>query len=77
MEWYSTLPDGKEYGWQAKYIKDIDSLLTAMTDSVQRVCLERPQLAKLTFVISSDLATGTAGNRRLSQRQKYENKSLP
>jgi hypothetical protein len=74
VEWYAPLPDGTEWGWQAKHVEGIDALLTAMTDSVNRVAKERPQLRKLTFAISWNLATGTSGGERKSQRQKYEDK---
>ena len=42
MEWYATLPDGTEWGGQAKHVEGIDALLTAMTDSVNRVANECP-----------------------------------
>ncbi|WP_406048278.1 hypothetical protein [Kribbella sp. NBC_00889] len=77
VEWYATLPDGTEWGWQAKHVKGIDALLTAMTGSVQRVAKERPDLRKLTFVISWNLATSKAPRRGKpikSQREKYEGK---
>jgi hypothetical protein len=77
VEWYATLPDGTVWGWQAKHVKGIDALLTAMTNSVTRVAKERPDLRKLTFVISWNLATGKSdkgGRQRKSQRQKYEDK---
>ncbi|MFH9666430.1 hypothetical protein ACH4LQ_14390 [Streptomyces globisporus] len=74
VEWYATLLDGTEWGWQAKHVDGIGPLLTAMTDSVKRVAKERPQLRKLTFAISWNLATGTLGGERTSQRQKYEAK---
>lgn len=74
VEWYAQLADGTEWGWQAKHVQGIDALLTAMTESVKRVVLERPQLVKLTFVISYNLATSTRGRTRTSQRQKYEAK---
>jgi hypothetical protein len=77
VEWYATLSDGTEWGWQAKHVMGIDALLTAMTDSVKRVVKERPDLRKLTFVISWNLATGKAGKggrQRKSQREKYEDK---
>ncbi len=77
VEWYATMPDGTEWGWQAKHVHGIDTLLTAMTGSVQRVAKERPDLRKLTFVTSWNLATSKAGkNGRVikSQRQKYEDK---
>lgn len=77
VEWYATLADGTEWGWQAKHVKGIDALLTAMTDSVKRVAKERLDLRKLTFVISRNLAAGKAGKggrQRKSQREKYEDK---
>ncbi|MEV4237048.1 hypothetical protein AB0J47_17935 [Nocardia sp. NPDC049737] len=74
VEWYATLPGGGEHGWQAKHVRGIDALLTAMTNSVERVVKERPSLKVLTFVISWNLATSTRGGERKSQRQKYENK---
>jgi len=77
VEWYATLSDGTERGWQAKHVHGIDALLTAMTNSVERVAKERPNLRKLTFVISWNLATskaGKGGRERKSQRKKYEDK---
>uniref|UniRef100_UPI000A605C50 ATP-binding protein n=1 Tax=Nocardia mikamii TaxID=508464 RepID=UPI000A605C50 len=74
VEWYATLPDGTEWGWQAKHVSGIDALLTAMTDSVKRVAKERTDLRKLTFAISWNLSTGTSGGERKSQRQKYLDK---
>ncbi len=74
VEWYVTLADGTEWGWQAKHVHGIDGLLTAMTDSVQRVAKERPNLRKLTFAISWNLGTGTSGRERKSQRKKYDDK---
>ncbi|GAC1381852.1 MAG: hypothetical protein NVSMB48_10750 [Marmoricola sp.] len=74
VEWYATVADGTEWGWQAKHVAGIDSLLTAMTDSVKRVAKERPSLRRLTFAISWNLSTGTRGRARKSQRQKYEDK---
>lgn len=77
VEWYATLQDGTEWGWQAKHVHGIDALLTAMTGSVERVAKERTNLRKLTFVISWNLATGKAGKggrERKPQRQKYDDK---
>lgn len=74
VEWYATLSDGTEWGWQAKHVNGIDALLNAMTDSVKRVAKERPTLRRLTFAISTNLSTGTSGRERKSQRQKYEDK---
>ncbi len=74
VEWYATLPNGDEWGWQAKNVRGIDALLSAMSESVRRVVVERPNLKKLTFVVSWNLGTGTSGNTKTSQRQKYNNK---
>ncbi|MDQ1246645.1 MAG: hypothetical protein QG597_1013, partial [Actinomycetota bacterium] len=74
VEWYASLPDGTEWGWQAKHVDGVDALLTAMTGSVERVAKDRPKLTKLVFVISSNLATGKNRANRKSQRQKYEDK---
>ncbi|MET8941824.1 hypothetical protein ABZX28_33085 [Streptomyces rubiginosohelvolus] len=74
VEWYATLPDGTEHGWQAKHVHGIEALLTAMTDSVERVAKERPGLRKLVFVISWNLATGKNRRERKSQREKYTDK---
>lgn len=74
VEWYAAVGPNQEWGWQAKYIKGIDALLTAMTDSVKRVANERLNLTRLTFVISTNLSTGTEGRQRKSQRQKYDDK---
>src|SRR5215471_11588268 len=39
VEWYVDLPDGTQWGWQAKYyfLENLDDLLDAMTASVRRV----------------------------------------
>lgn len=74
VEWYADLPNGDQWGWQAKNISNIDALLSAMTESARAVAIERPALVRLTFVISVNLTTGTAGRQRKSQRQKYEDK---
>lgn len=72
VEWYARLNDGSEWGWQAKHIHGIDALLTAMKESVRRIAQERPDISRLIFVISLNLATSTRGRTRKSQRQKYE-----
>ncbi|MGH3977312.1 MAG: hypothetical protein ACRDS9_28960, partial [Pseudonocardiaceae bacterium] len=45
-----------------------------MTESVRAVMRDRPKLTKLTFLISSNLATAADHGRRKSQRQKYDDK---
>jgi hypothetical protein len=71
VEWYATLDDGSEWGWQAKHVRDFDQLLGAMRASVQRVVTDRPRTHRLTFVISTNLDEGTQGQRRRSQRDRY------
>jgi hypothetical protein len=51
VEWYALTRENAQWGWQAKYIFDIDSLLSAMTVTVRRVVKERPELVRLTFCI--------------------------
>jgi len=74
VEWYTNTADGKQWGWQAKYIYDIDALLGAMTKTVRRVVKERSQLTKLIFCIPWNLPAGTSGRERTSARQKYDAK---
>lgn len=74
VEWYATLADGTEWGWQAKHVHDVDSLLDGMTESVRAVVRDRPNVTRLTFLISSNLDTAIGRGRRKSQRQKYEEK---
>ena len=40
---------GTNGGWQAKYIFETDTLLSAMRTSVKAVAAKRPQLTRLTF----------------------------
>ena len=72
VEWYVDLSDRTQWGWQAKYIDDIDTLLKAMDKTVERIVRDRPALTRLTFCIPTNLSAGTAGRTRQSQRQKYE-----
>lgn len=72
VEWYVRASDSTQWGWQAKYIYETDTLLSAMTVTVKRVTKERPDLTKLTFCIPYNLPAGTAGGQRKSARQRYE-----
>jgi hypothetical protein len=74
VEWNALTRENAQWGWQAKYIFDIGSLLSAMTVTVRRVVKERPELVRLTFCIPWNLPAGTSGRQRVSARQKYENK---
>ena len=73
LDWYATDDKGEIHGWQAKYIFDIDSLLTSMTDSLRTVVTKRPKVKKLTFVIPWNLPDGRSP-RGKSARQKFINK---
>ena len=53
VEWYATLSDGTEWGWQAKHVHGIDALLTAMTGSVGRVAMWRSSGSRIRFPCSS------------------------
>ena len=74
VEWYALRPNGEQWGWQAKYIDNIDCLLSAMTATVKRVVAERPTLTKLTFCIPWNLSAGTAGGKQKPAGQKYNEK---
>jgi hypothetical protein len=73
VEWYARTSDGGEWGWQAKYIEDIDSLLKGMTKTVERITKERPHLTRLTFCIPVNLSAGTAGGRQTPGYTRYSN----
>lgn len=74
VEWYATASDGTEVGWQAKNVSGIDSLLTAMTKSVNAIVRDRPKVEKVVFLISWNLNTAVQGGAIKSQRQKYDDK---
>ena len=74
VEWYVELADGTQWGWQAKFMFDIENLLTAMETTVRRIVAERPTLRRLTFCIPMNLPAGSSGGRRLSARTKYDRK---
>jgi hypothetical protein len=74
VEWYATASDGTEVGWQAKNVRGIDALLTAMTKSVNAIVRDRPKAKKVVFLISWNLNTAVQGGAVKSQRQKYDDK---
>ena len=74
LEWYVTLPDGEQWGWQVKYSKNIDSLLGNMKRSLETVVSKRPKCRKLTFCIPFDLPDGSAPDERKSARQKFDDR---
>ena len=75
LDWYATNTEGEVHGWQAKYIFDIDTLLSKMTDSVRTIIVKRPDVTKITFVIPWNLPDGQPGKGK-SARQKYNDKVI-
>ena len=75
-EWYITFPDGVQWGWQAKYIFDIDNLLKAMEQSLTTVVQKRPMCRQLTFCIPFDLPAAPGKGQWKSARQKFEDRKV-
>lgn len=75
LDWYATNTEGEVHGWQAKYIFDIDNLLSKMTDSVRTIIAKRPNVTKVTFVIPWNLPDGQPSTGK-SARQKYNDKVI-
>lgn len=74
LEWYVRHRNGVEWGWQAKYSFEIDTLLKLMEKSLKTVVAKRPNCRKLTFCIPFDLPDAPGGNERKSARQKFEDR---
>ena len=72
LEWYLTFRNGFQWGWQAKFIFKIDTLLQHLKNSLKTVVRKRPKCRKLTFCIPFDLPDDPGENERKSARQKYE-----
>ena len=74
LEWYVTLRNGTQWGWQAKYTFDIDKALPLMERSLKTVIRERPKCRKLTFCVPFDLPDAPSEGARKSARQKFEDR---
>ena len=74
VEWYVTLPDGTQRGWQAKFTFEIDKLLRLMEKSLKTVVEKRPECVQLTFCIPFDLPDAPGNGQRKSARQKFEDR---
>jgi hypothetical protein len=76
LEWYVAFPDGRQWGWQAKYTDDVDGLIGQMRSSLRTVLEKRPEVDRLTFCIPIDLAEGRdrqgARRRTRSARVRLE-----
>ncbi len=74
LEWYVTLRNGTQWGWQVKFSFDINILLKGMEKSLKTVVEKRPNCRRLTFCIPFNLSdAGEAGSHKLA-RQKFEDK---
>ena len=73
-EWYLTLPDGTEWGWQAKYVFDIGTLLGSMDRTLRTVVDKRPNCRRLTFCIPFDLPDDPGSGSRKSARRRFEDR---
>lgn len=74
LEWYVRLRNGVEWGWQAKYSFQIDTLLGLMEKSLKTVVAKRKNCRKLTFCVPFDLPDARVGSERKSARQKFEDR---
>lgn len=70
-EWFVRHGNGVEWGWQAKYSFDIDTLLKLMERSLKTVVAKRPGCRRLTFCIPFDLPDAPGTGQLKSARQKY------
>ena len=75
-EWYMTSSDGTEWGWQAKYVFDIDNLLRLMARTLRTVADKRPKCRRLTFCIPFDLSDSPGSGSRKSARRKFDDRKL-
>ena len=74
LEWYVTRRNGEQWGWQAKFIFDIEILLKSMEKSLRTVVEKRPKCRRLTFCIPFDLPDAPGTGERKSARQKFEDR---
>ena len=74
FEWYVTLRNGVEWGWQAKFTFHIDTVLRLMEKSLRTVVKSRPNCRKLTFCIPFDLSDAPGKGKWKSARQKFEDR---
>jgi hypothetical protein len=76
-EWYVRFAsNGTEWGWQAKYSFDFETLRGQMEESLKTVIDKRPNCRRLTFCVPIDLPDARQENERKSARQKFEDWKL-
>lgn len=73
-EWFVRHRNGVEWGWQAKFSDDVESLLKMMETSLRTVVSKRPNCRRLTFCIPIDLPGGVDPGRKKSAWQKFEDR---
>ena len=74
LEWYLTLRNGLQWGWQAKFTFEIDKLQKLMEKSLKTVVEKRPKCRRLTFCIPFDLPDAPEPGKWKSARQKFEDR---
>lgn len=74
VEWYVTRRGGTQWGWQAKFTFEIDTLLQLMERSLKTVVQKRPKCRRLTFCIPFDLPDAVQPGKQKSARQKFEDR---
>ena len=74
LEWYVTFRNGSQWGWQAKFSFDVDSLLNGMEKSLRTVVEKRPNCRRLTFCIPFDLPDAVEAGKRKSARRRFEDR---
>ena len=74
LEWYLTLRNGVQWGWQAKFTFEIDTLLSLMEKSLRLFYSKAEKCCKLDFRIPFDLPDAPGETERKSARQKYEDR---
>src|ERR1041384_1090545 len=65
------LPNGEEWGWQAKYIFDLTKAKAALDESVATAISLHPKLTRYTICLPFDL-TGPTARKGKSQRERFE-----
>ena len=71
-----TLRNGVQWGWQAKFTFNIDTLLRLMEKSLRTVVEKRPKCRRLTFCIPFDLPDAPGNGQWKSARQKFEDRKV-
>jgi hypothetical protein len=72
VECFADLPDGHRVGWQAKYVFDIDALITQAAKSLATALHIHPTLTRYIVCFPFDL-TGPTARPGLSGYEKFDN----